>query len=77
MDTNSEQLSIIADRWLHNDTPTFEKLSYSILQPHQSVLTNAITAANQLSHNMMSEIHSPTSDELSHRKKSQSKRFQI
>ena len=48
MDTNTEQLSIIADGWQHKDTPTFEELSASILQTHQSAQTSAIKAVNQM-----------------------------
>ena len=48
MDTNTEQLSIIADGWQHKDTPTFEELSASILQTHQSAQTGAIKAVNQM-----------------------------
>lgn len=48
MDTNTEQLSIIANGWLHNDTPTFEELSTSILQTHQSAQASAIKAVNQM-----------------------------
>ncbi len=48
MDTNTEQLSIIAEGWLHKDTPTFDELSTSILQTHQSAQANAIKAVNQM-----------------------------
>ena len=48
METNTEQLSIIADGWQHKDTPTFEELSASILQTHQSAQTSAIKAVNQM-----------------------------
>ena len=48
MDTNTEQLSIIADGWQHKDTPTFEELSASILQTHQSAQASAIKAVNQM-----------------------------
>ena len=48
MVTNTEQLSIIADGWQHKDTPTFEELSASILQTHQSAQTGAIKAVNQM-----------------------------
>lgn len=34
MDTNTEQLSIIAEGWLHKETPTFDELSTSILHTH-------------------------------------------
>ena len=48
MVTNTEQLSIIADGWQHKDTPTFEELSASILQTHQSAQVSAIKAVNQM-----------------------------
>ena len=48
MDTNTEQLLIIAEGWLHKDTPTFDELSTSILQTHQSAQANAIKAVNQM-----------------------------
>ncbi len=48
METNTEQLSIIADGWQHKDTPTFEELSASILQTHQSAQASAIKAVNQM-----------------------------
>ena len=48
MDTNTEQLSIIAEGWLHKETPTFDELSTSILQTHQSAQANAIKAVNQM-----------------------------
>jgi len=48
MDTNTEQLSIIANGWQHKDTPTFEELSTSILQTHQSAQASAIKAVNQM-----------------------------
>ena len=48
MDTNTEQLSIIADGWLHKDTPTFEDLPASILQTHQSAQVSAIKAVNKM-----------------------------
>jgi len=48
MDTNTEQLSIIAEGWLHKDTPSFDELSVSILQTHQSAQTTAIKAVNQM-----------------------------
>lgn len=48
MDTNIEQLSIIADGWLHKNTPTFEELSVFVLQTHQSAQAGAIKAINQM-----------------------------
>ena len=48
MDANTEQLSIIAEGWLHKDTPSFDELSVSILQTHQSAQTTAIKAVNQM-----------------------------
>lgn len=48
MDTNTEQLSIIAEGWLHKETPTFDELSTSILHTHQSAQASAIKAVNQM-----------------------------
>lgn len=48
MDTSAKQLSIIADGWMHKDTPTFDELSSSILQTHQSAQASAIKAINQM-----------------------------
>lgn len=48
MDANTEQLSIIAEGWLHKATPSFDELSVSILQTHQSAQTTAIKAVNQM-----------------------------
>lgn len=48
MDTNTEQLSIIAEGWLHKDMPTFDELSTSILHTHQSAQASAIKAVNQM-----------------------------
>lgn len=48
MDTNTEQLSIIAEGWLHKETPTFDELSTSILHTHQSAQASAIKAINQM-----------------------------
>ncbi len=48
METNTEQLSIIADGWMQKATPTFEELSSSILQTHQFAQTSAIKAVNQM-----------------------------
>ena len=39
---------MIADGWQHKDTPTFEELSTSILQTHQSAQASAIKAVNQM-----------------------------
>ena len=39
---------MIADGWLHKDTPTFEELSTSILQTHQSAQASAVKAVNQM-----------------------------
>jgi len=48
MDTNTEQLSIIAEGWLHKNRPTFDELSTSVLQTHQSAQSSAIKAVNQM-----------------------------
>lgn len=48
MATNTEQLSIIAEGWLHKDTPTFDELSTFILQTHQTAQASAIRAVNQM-----------------------------
>lgn len=48
MDTNTEQLTIIAERWLHKETPTFDELSTSILHTHQLAQASAIKAVNQM-----------------------------
>lgn len=48
MDTNTEQLSIIAGGWQHKVLPTFEELSASILLTHQSAQASAIKAVNQM-----------------------------
>lgn len=48
MDSNTKQLSIIADGWQEKTTPSFEELSASILQTHQTAQTAAIRAINQM-----------------------------
>ena len=48
MDSNTKQLSIIADGWQEKTTPSFEELSASILQTHQTAQTGAIRAINQM-----------------------------
>ena len=45
---NEEQLTLIADRWMQNAAPTFEELSASIIQTHQSAQGSAIKAINQM-----------------------------
>ena len=48
MDTNTEQLSMIAKGWMHKGTPTFEDLSASILNTHLTAQQSAIKAVNQM-----------------------------
>ena len=48
MVTNTKQLSIIADGWQQKGTPSFEELSASIFQAHQSAQSGAIKAVNQM-----------------------------
>ena len=48
MDTNTEQLSMIAKGWTHKSTPTFEDLSVSILNTHLTAQQAAIRAVNQM-----------------------------
>ena len=48
MDTDTEQLSIIANGLLQKNTPSFEELSTSILQTHQSAQAGAVRAINQM-----------------------------
>lgn len=47
-DKDSEQLKVIADGWTKKVAPTFEELSSSILQTHQSAQASAIKAVNQM-----------------------------
>ena len=48
MDTNTEQLAMIAKGWMHKGTPTFEDLSVSILNTHLTAQQAAIRAVNQM-----------------------------
>ena len=48
MDTDKDNLSVIADGWLHKTSPSFEELSASIIQTHQSAQSGAIRAINQM-----------------------------
>lgn len=48
MDTNTEQLAMIAKGWTHKCTPTFEDLSVSILNTHLTAQQAAIRAVNQM-----------------------------
>lgn len=48
MDTNTEQLSMIAKGWMHKCAPTFEDLSVSILNTHLTAQQAAIRAINQM-----------------------------
>ena len=45
---NSDQLKAIADGWMQKTAPTFEELSSSIIQTHQSAQASAIKAINQM-----------------------------
>lgn len=36
IEMDEEQLTLIADRWMLKTSPTFEELSASIIQTHQS-----------------------------------------
>lgn len=58
MDTNTEQLSIIANGWIHKDAPTFEELSASILQ------TKGAMPSHQLWNSEMGQISATPSDKL-------------
>ncbi len=44
----NEQLTKIADGWMQKTSPTFEDLSESIIQTHQSAQNTAIRAINQM-----------------------------
>ena len=44
----NEQLTQIADGWMQKTTPTFNDLSESIIQTHQSAQNTAIKAVNQM-----------------------------
>lgn len=44
----NEQLIQIADRWMQKVAPTFNDLSESIIQTHQSAQYSAIKAVNQM-----------------------------
>lgn len=44
----NEQLTKIADLWMHMSAPTFNDLSESIIQTHQSAQYSAIKAINQM-----------------------------
>ena len=45
---DNEQLTQIADGWMRKSAPTFNDLSDSILQTHQSAQNTAIKAVNQM-----------------------------
>ena len=47
-DTSSELLTKLANKWLEKVNPTFEELSISVLQTHQTAQSGAIRAVNQL-----------------------------
>ena len=44
----NDQLTQIADGWIQKSTPTFNDLSESIIQTHQSAQNTAIKAVNQM-----------------------------
>ena len=48
VEKDSDQLKVIADGWMQKTAPTFEELSSSILQTHQSAQASAIKAVNQM-----------------------------
>ena len=45
---DNEQLTLIADGWMQKSAPTFNDLSDSIIQTHQSAQNTAIKAVNQM-----------------------------
>lgn len=45
---DNEQLTLIADGWMQKSSPTFNDLSDSIIQTHQSAQNTAIKAVNQM-----------------------------
>lgn len=45
---DSDQLKVIADGWMQKTAPTFEELSSSIIQTHQSAQASAVKAINQM-----------------------------
>ena len=45
---DSNQLTILAEGWMQKANPTFEDLSVSVLQTHQTAQTEAIRAVNQM-----------------------------
>lgn len=48
IDMDEKELSLIADGWMQKGNPSFDELSTSILQTHQSAQANAIKAVNQM-----------------------------
>lgn len=46
--TDSEQLKMIAERWNGKTSPTFDELSVSVIQTHQTAQTGAVHAINQI-----------------------------
>ena len=48
MNDMNDQLTQIADGWMQKSAPTFNDLSDSIIQTHQSAQYSAIKAVNQM-----------------------------
>ena len=46
--TNTETLTKIIEGWTKKQNPTFEELSVSVLQTHQTAQLGAIRAVNQM-----------------------------
>lgn len=44
----NEQLIQIADGWMQKSTPTFNDLSESVIQTHQSAQQSAVKAVNKM-----------------------------
>ena len=47
-ESSSELLTKIVERWAKKQNPTFDELSASVLQTHQTAQTSAIRAVNQM-----------------------------
>ena len=47
-ESSSEMLTKIAEGWAKKQNPTFDELSASVLQTHQTTQTSAIRAVNQM-----------------------------
>ena len=60
-DSNSELLTKIVEDWGQKQNPSFDELTSSVLQTHQTAQAGAIRAVNQMATKLRSE------EQLAHR----------